>query len=369
MTSAPADGQEGMDKPEVFPAKFGRIFEKAASVTKLKTSDVCTTDSDVFLNKFQSGFRSKGSVLPGNLSSLVSKHRETMKLDEDIIDEADDEVVQADFERIGKGNTDQKDTDDVSDHSWDMPVAKLIVDDEVKHRKSHVNAKNKSKKVVDLENSVRESSAIGKKGTSGRDVKDGLGKEGKESKVSSDNSESCNRVKDNKSDTGSLEKHVKSGSVYDELMDEVDDVGDDDASLTEIKKSAKRTIAKGKVTRSRQDYTLNDFDSSKDKEPVGDGDDRKVKECSSAKEKRKTAVRSRKRKVGDIKEEGESEFGEDLEGEDNKVTTKRKQTDEPASKRRKTTSAGNAEVGLARVVLLELPIPTLENHLIKKRYE
>ena len=58
------------------PASFGKLFEKASAIAKPKfQKSVCET-RDSFLDKFKSKSKPKQTVLPSNLSSLVSVHRE-----------------------------------------------------------------------------------------------------------------------------------------------------------------------------------------------------------------------------------------------------------------------------------------------------
>ncbi|XP_060604089.1 ATP-dependent DNA helicase Q4-like [Ruditapes philippinarum] len=151
-----ADGPDDVDgcpNPVEVPkhANFGKVFEKAFSITKYKgkVQDSEEPGSDVFMNKFQTKAKPKQTFLPGKLSSLISKRREEMMIEEEQLDH--DEFK---FDNETDHRDEEDDDDDkggeTGGHSWNMPVSKLIRDDEneaVKRSKRSMKKKeNQSEK-------------------------------------------------------------------------------------------------------------------------------------------------------------------------------------------------------------------------------
>lgn len=111
-------------------ANFGKVFEKAMLITKYKGKEQGPEDpdSEVFIDKYVTKVKPKQSFLPGNLSSLISKHRKEMIIEEEAFDH-DEPKLDDRTEHVHDDNVDDKD-DDTGGHSWNVPVSKLIRDDE-----------------------------------------------------------------------------------------------------------------------------------------------------------------------------------------------------------------------------------------------
>ena len=170
-------------KDETPEPEFSNMFKKAAGYTRKKASlggnmdtsfdqgeahgsvDESECVNEKVLNRFQSKSRPRQTFLSGKLSSLVSKHRESMNFEEDIVDESVVETAPNPYQ-------DEEDAmkADKGSHAWNWTVAKLISEDEKdekRRRKADIKEKaaedkakqasvsEKSRKCVQQENESR----------------------------------------------------------------------------------------------------------------------------------------------------------------------------------------------------------------------
>ena len=103
------------------PVKFGKLFERASSITKPKTEKSKGNYSDCFLDKFKSRLKPKQTVLPSGLSKVVSLHKEKYG-GPDIEDQDDGD----DASFGGKKNKNKSDELDEFDNDFEKEFQKVI---------------------------------------------------------------------------------------------------------------------------------------------------------------------------------------------------------------------------------------------------
>ena len=107
------------------PANFGKVFEKAHSIAKQKSDTQYGGNPDCFLDKFKSRSKSKQTILPSNLSNLVSKHRQ--KYGEPDYDAESYDTVDGDYSSVVKSRTKPSvDDTDVFDNDFEKEFQKVI---------------------------------------------------------------------------------------------------------------------------------------------------------------------------------------------------------------------------------------------------
>ena len=107
------------------PANFGKVFEKAHSIAKQKSETKYGGNLDCFLDKFKSRSKSKQTILPSNLSNLVSKHRR--KYGEPDYDPESYDTVDGDYSLVGKSRTKPSvDDTDIFDNDFEKEFQKVI---------------------------------------------------------------------------------------------------------------------------------------------------------------------------------------------------------------------------------------------------
>ena len=100
------------------PAKFGKLFERASSITKPKTEKSKGNYSDCFLDKFKSRLKPKQTVLPSGLSKVVSLHKEKYG--------APDYEDQDDCDDASFGGKKNKNKSDEFDNDFEKEFQKVI---------------------------------------------------------------------------------------------------------------------------------------------------------------------------------------------------------------------------------------------------
>ena len=76
MSGTNQTDKEMTTESEETAARFGKLFEKASSISKPKTENSKDDVSDCFIGKFKSRLKPKQTVLPSSLSKVVSLHKE-----------------------------------------------------------------------------------------------------------------------------------------------------------------------------------------------------------------------------------------------------------------------------------------------------
>lgn len=250
------------------PANFGKVFEKALSISKHKgETKGLDRDSDVYLNKFQTKVKPKQSFLPSSLSSLIDKYR----LELDIAAETCEtgEIEKDNY----KDSADDDDDCKTGGHSWNVPVSKLIKDDENDSRRKakrggkkdtrnepveETKEKTKRKKNFgNVEDSV--GNLNGKKGDSDGNSVDSMPEKGKRNKNHADFGKGSDGRESKKSelsnDAESKNKHCSNKSnVSEEEKNDTFEFNDD----LEVESPKKLKPARRKVKAAQKSKTLNE---------------------------------------------------------------------------------------------------------------
>ncbi|KAH3778362.1 hypothetical protein DPMN_179817, partial [Dreissena polymorpha] len=314
------------DFTDVKPAFFSKTFQRAAMIAKYTGKTATEELEEPVVSKFQSSFRPKQTFLPGHLSKLVSKHRETLSFEEDIEEEADI----FDVRQVHEIEDGEEDAKSGSGHSWNMSVAKLISQDE-KDEKKRKTLEKKTAKDEKMEKSrVAE---INKKDESGKETSNiaDMGKIHEEKRELCDTNETTNNnlsiSVSLKEGTKRTTRNKKSTPIYPEgistdKQQPIDDLHEEDEiSLNEIKKQSKRAARKPRkpvisddsddaVHKSEADKDVNEVDTDQELNRTKGGKKRKKagSEATGTKatKKRKTNAGTSVDSAGVVEEPGEA---------------------------------------------------------------
>ncbi|XP_045192518.2 ATP-dependent DNA helicase Q4-like isoform X2 [Mercenaria mercenaria] len=321
-----ADEVDGSFNPagEQKHANFGKVFEKALSISKHKgTIQGSDTDSDVFMNKYQTKAKPKQSFLPSNLSSLISKHRQEMVIEEEFENEEFVVDNKTDF------NDDDDNDEETGGHSWNVPVSKLIRDDEKEAVKK--SKRNNGKKDSDSENAKRTWKKVSSENVDETDFPAVKSKDKGRTGIEKQNSENVSGF--------SLSNKVSSGSGVE---------ADDSRSKPQQKKMIRSKSCDEKDTDVEDNFDTFEFDDGSDSDSPKQKPKRKTA-AKSAKAKgatraKKTAKRKANNSEEDIEEKSVQNSDASDDAEESGVKKRKKVLkSQPAAKKRKT-NAGSVAV-------------------------
>ena len=327
------------DNLEVNPAMFGKMFEKAVAKAKPKLSTFDQSDGDAVFNRFQlNKLKSKPSFLPEKLSNLVSKHRESMNMEEDNIDEIGDQ-----FEEVDDDIEVEHVKSKGGGHSWDMPVSKLITDDEVAYRKDKAKTakmkqkeKMKSEKVSKVVKKTSDKARTTNSKTVNKEVRDSVKKNADSFKENLRDSENLT------CDTSKMDS-VTSKEVN--IMDDADIPESivNDNIPAQFTKTNKEPVDAGTKTKAKT-VTRTRKKTVKPTVEANSGSDGES-EITTRKITRK------KRKISESDEDKTFDFAEDQkEGSEEEKKPKEPKV-KPAAKKRKTTVSGTELVCICKSCL------------------
>ena len=122
MSGTGQTDKEMTTESEETAARFGRLFEKASSISKPKTENSKDDFSDCFIGKFKSRFKPKQTVLPSSLSKVVCLHKEKYG-------EPDYEAESCDQDGVNFGGKKSERADiDEFDNEFEKEFQKAIVE-------------------------------------------------------------------------------------------------------------------------------------------------------------------------------------------------------------------------------------------------
>ena len=264
------------------PANFGKVFEKAHSIAKQKSETKYGGNPDCFLDKFKSRSKSKQTILPSNLSSLVSKHRR--KYGEPDLADYDPEsydTVDGDYSSVVKSRTKPSvDDTDVFDNDFEKEFQKVIKErstytemksdikrhgtvskrDNVSHEVSDIDSVKSAKTHTDRTNEIQE------KNCDTYDFEAGDRERGSPVKIVRGKRNRISRIKSTAKGNGESNKALDTNSSRNEIVEMDTDItdikeGNDSESDSGTGKSGNRKSRKRKT----QETDNESYDDSKAK--------------------------------------------------------------------------------------------------------
>ena len=155
MSGTDQTSKEMAHDNEETAAKFGKLFEKASSISKPKTEKSKGDYSDCFIDKFKSRLKPKQTVLPSGLSKVVSLHKEKYG-------ESDYEAESYDKDVASFGGKNNKtaeidEFDDEFDNDFEKEFQKAIVERSTytEWKRNESNNSNSAKKDVKATSEIK----------------------------------------------------------------------------------------------------------------------------------------------------------------------------------------------------------------------